>query len=154
MNINSGISVSRYFQVFVLLVFSFYSCITLKLEIPEEPDEIIDFIVILNSVDESPDFSKSLKDNKVSTKDEKIYSLIKVLNISSKRSLIWFWYDPDKKLVKRSYSSLINKDGKYLEYFIAWDDISNDLFSKKKGKWNVVIKLNGKFLGRKEFVIK
>ncbi len=154
MNVNFGIFFSKYLWAFALLLFSFFSCVTLKVEIPEEPDEIIDFIVILKMVDEGLDFSKSMKDNDVSTEDQNIFSLVKVLNISSKRTLKWFWYGPDKKLVKSSSPTFINKEGKYLEYFIAWDDIDNNLFSKKKGKWNVVIKLNGKFLGRKDFTIK
>ncbi|MEN8153003.1 MAG: hypothetical protein ABFR75_03200 [Acidobacteriota bacterium] len=145
---------SIYFQIFLLLFFFSYSCVSLKIELPEDPDEIIDYIAVLRSIDENIDFSKPVKDENVSIKDKNIFSLVKVLNISNTGSLKWFWYDPGKKLVKSSSPSMINKDGKYLEYFIAWDEIGKDLFFKKKGKWSVVIKLNGKFLGKKDFIIK
>lgn len=82
-----------------------------------------------------------------------VVTVIRAKGIKKKLQLSWKWYDPEKNLVFSSDPVWVNKEEKYLEYFIAWNNLKNEHFLNKEGLWTVIILVNEKLMAKKEFKI-
>jgi hypothetical protein len=130
------------------------SCFSFRVEVPLDPECVIDTLVIVKAIPEKADLENKIAAEPVATTDANIYALIKVLQVSKPLRLQWHWYAPDNKLLRKSKSVVINAKGKYLSYFVAWDALSQTYYSEKKGRWTVLISADGSFLAKTEFEIK
>lgn len=137
------------------LVFLFLiSCVSLKIEIPMEPDGIIVYVSPVKAIGTEPDFSAEIKSENILKSDERVYVIIKVLNLETRSTLQWFWFDPAKRLVKTGDVMIVNEDKKFLEYFVAYDSLGNQYFKSKPGNWTVMVRLDSHYLTSKKFFIK
>lgn len=139
--------------IFFILIFLLVSCISLKIEIPDEPDGIVEYISNVKTIDRDSNFTKKIKNEKIFFTDSRVYVVIKVLNVGKRTTIKWKWFNPEKELVKSSEPVAINEGDRYLEYFVAWDSLENEIFKGKKGKWTVVVTLDDSFLILKEFTV-
>ena len=137
----------------VLILFTGF-CVSLRIEIPEDPEGIIGYIAVVKSLKEGFHSEKEIENEDISTRDKFIYTIVKIKNVSFPHKIQWKWYGPKNNLVKDSKEVEVNKGKKYLEYFAAYDRISNDLFKGGPGKWTVVILIDTKFFSKTSFFIK
>lgn len=137
----------------VNIIFGTLSCFSFRVTVPLEPECVVSNLAIIHSEPATLDFEKPINDDKATTSDPALYSLIKVLQVSKPLKLQWHWYSPDNRLVRRSKSVVINAKGKYLAYFAAWDTLAQSYYAEKKGGWTVVITVDGNFLSKKEFSV-
>ncbi len=138
------------YLTFLLLL----GCVSLKIEIPQEPDGIVEYVSQVKKIAPEPDFSREIKSETILRSDERIYVIIKVLNLETRSTLRWYWFDPANRLVKTSEEMVVNQEKKFLEYFVAWDSLGNSHFKSKDGTWTVVVRLDGNYLTEKTFAIK
>ena len=143
-------------QVLVLLTISLgmFSCFSFRIEVPLDPECVIDTLVIVKAIPAKADLENKIAAEPVATTDANIYALIKVLQVSKPLKLQWHWYAPDNKLLRKSKIAEINAKGKYLSYFVAWDVLPQNYYSEKKGRWTVLITADGSYLAKTEFEIK
>lgn len=137
------------FLLTVILGFSMVSCfykVSLKVELPDDPDVFVEYISIVKHLDRDSDFTKKIENEKVLNTDPEIFAVIKVFNISKKIDLKWKWFDPEKKLVRVSEPVAVNRKNGFLEYFVAWDSLDNELFAGKKGEWTVAVIVDDEYL--------
>ena len=130
-----------------------FSCFSFRVEVPLDPECVIDTLVIVKAVPEKADLEKKIIAEPVTTSDANIYALIKVLQLSKPLKLQWHWYTPDNKLLRQSKSVEINAKGKYLSYFVAWDALPQTYYAEKKGRWTVLITADDAYLAKTEFDI-
>ena len=130
-----------------------FSCFSFRVEIPLDPECVIDTLVIVKAIPEKADLENKIVAEAVAASDANIYALIKVLQVSKPLKLQWHWYAPDNKLLRRSKSVEINAKGKYLSYFAAWDALPQEYYLEKKGRWTVMITANDAYLAKTEFDI-
>lgn len=142
-------------QVLILLaiVLGLFSCFSFRVEVPLDPECVIDTLVIVKTIPAKADLENKIVAEPVATTDPNIYALIKVLQVSKPLKLQWHWYAPDNKLLRKSKIAEINAKGKYLSYFVAWDVLPQTYYSEKKGRWTVLITADGSFLAKIEFEI-
>jgi len=142
-------------QVLVLLaiVLGLFSCFSFRVEVPLDPECVIDTLVIVKTIPAKADLENKIAAEPVATTDPNIYALIKVLQVSKPLKLQWHWYAPDNKLLRKSKIAEINAKGKYLSYFVAWDVLPQTYYSEKKGRWTALITADGSFLAKIEFEI-
>jgi hypothetical protein len=142
-------------QVLVLLTISLgmFSCFSFRIEVPLDPECVIDTLVIVKAIPAKADLENKIAAEPVATTDANIYALIKVLQVSKPLKLQWHWYAPDNKLLRKSKIAEINAKGKYLSYFVAWDALPQNYYSEKKGRWTVLITADGSYLAKTEFEI-
>ena len=129
------------------------SCINLKITLPENPGWGIEFFVVSNNLDSENNYDKIAGNIKIKSTAEYIYSIVKILNIEKKVKINWFWYGPDKKIIKKSSDTEVNSNSNFLEYFVIWDSIEKSYYQERKGNWSVIVMANGEFLSYKSFVI-
>ena len=130
-----------------------FSCFSFRVEIPLDPECVIDTLVIVKAIPEKAALEEKITADPVSASDPNLYALIKVLQVSKPLKLQWHWYAPDNKLLRQSKSVEINAKGKYLSYFVAWDALPQSYYAEKKGRWTVLITADGFFLAKTEFEI-
>jgi hypothetical protein len=142
-------------QVLVLpaIALALFSCFSFRVEIPLDPECIIDTLVIVKAIPEKAAFEEKTVAEPVATTDPNLYALIKVLQVSKPLKLQWHWYTPDNKLLRQSKVVEINSKDKYLSYFVAWDVLPQSYYAGKKGLWTVLITADGSFLAKTEFLI-
>jgi hypothetical protein len=128
-------------------------CFSFRVTVPLDPECVIGSLAIVHSEPAEMDFEKPISDEPITATDERVYTLIKVLQVSKPLTLQWNWYSPDNQLVRQSKTVEINAKGKYLAYFVAWDTLPRSNYSEKKGNWTVVITADGGFLARKDFLV-
>jgi hypothetical protein len=143
------------FQVLLVLAtaFGLVSCFSFRIEVPLDPECVIDTLVIIKTLPAKADMEEKIAAEPVATTDPNIYALIKVLQVSKPLKLQWHWYAPDNILLRKSKSIEINAKGKYLSYFMAWDVLPQTYYSEKKGRWTVLITADGSYLAKTEFEI-
>jgi hypothetical protein len=143
-------------QVLLLLLIAFglFSCFSLRVEVPLDPECVIDTLVIVKTIPLKADLENKIVAEPVATTDANIYALIKVLQLSKPLKLQWHWYTPDNKLLMHSKSVEINAKSKYLSYFVAWDALPQNYYAEKKGRWTVLITADDAYLAKTEFDIK
>ena len=143
------------FQVPVLLAMALgsFSCFSFRIEVPLDPECVIDTLVIVKAIPEKAALEEKITAEPAAATDPNLYALIKVLQVSKPLKLQWHWYTPDNKLLRKSKSIEINAKGKYLSYFVAWDILPQAYYSGKKGHWTVLITADGSFLAKTEFEI-
>jgi len=129
------------------------NCINLKISLPEDPGWGIEFFVVSNNLNPENNYGDITGNVKIKSTNDFIYSILKILNVENKVKISWLWYGPDKKIVKRSSDTEVNRNSNYLEYFVVWDSIEKSHFQGKKGDWSVIVMANGKFLSHKSFVV-
>lgn len=129
------------------------ACFSFPVEIPLDPECVIDTMAIVKTIPEKTALENKIVAEAVTAADPNLYALIKVLQVSKSLKLQWHWYAPDKKLVRESKSVEINAKGKYLSYFVAWDALPQSYYAEKKGRWTVLITVDGSFLAKSEFDI-
>jgi hypothetical protein len=141
---------------FLLLaaVLGSFSCFSFKVEVPLEPECVIDTLVIVKTIPDKTALEGKIAAEPAATTDANLYALIKVLQVSKPLKLQWHWYGPDNKLLRQSKTVEINAKNKYLSYFVAWDAMPQSYYVEKKGRWTVVITANDSFLAKTEFEIK
>ncbi len=139
--------------VFLISIVLINSCINLKILLPEDPGWGIEFFVVSNNLDPENNYDKIAKNIRIKSTDEYIYSIVKILNIEKKVKISWFWYGPDKKIIKKSSDTEVNSNSDFLEYFVIWDSIEKSYYQERKGNWSVIVMANGEFLSYKSFVI-
>jgi hypothetical protein len=128
-----------------------FSCFSFRIEIPLDPECVIDTLVIVKTIPEKAALEEKIVAEPAAASDANLYALIKVLQVSKPLKLQWLWYSPDNKLLKESKSVEINAKGKYLSYFVAWDVLPQSYYAEKKGRWTVLITADGSFLAKTEF---
>jgi hypothetical protein len=133
------------------LALGLLSCFSFRVEIPLDPECVIDTLVIVKAIPEKAALEEKIVAEPAAASDPNLYALIKVLQVSKPLKLQWHWYAPDNKLLKESKQVEINAKGKYLSYFVAWDVLPQSYYAEKKGRWNVVITADGSFLAKTEF---
>jgi len=136
-----------------MLVFCLPCCFSFRVTVPLDPECVIGALAVVRSEPAAMDFEKPISDEPVTATDERIYTLVKVLQVSKPLTLQWNWYSPDNQLARQSKTVEINAKGKYLAYFVAWDTLARTVYSEKKGNWTVVITADGAFLARKDFLV-
>jgi hypothetical protein len=109
--------------------------------------------VTVKTIPTQMDIEKKIVAEPISTADQNVYALIKVLQVTKPLKLQWLWYAPDHKLLKESKTVEINAKSKYLTYFVAWDALPQAYFQEKKGRWTVLITANGGYLAKTEFAV-
>jgi hypothetical protein len=129
------------------------SCFSFRVEVPLDPECVIDTLVIVKTVPAKADLENKIAAEAVATTDPNIFALIKVLQLSKPLKLQWHWYTPDNKLLRNSKSVEINAKSKYLSYFVAWDILPQTYYAEKKGLWTVLVTADGSFLAKTEFKI-
>ena len=136
-----------------LIIFNLSACLSLKIEVPEDPEAVVEYCLILKDINR--DFSGTFKltDDSISSAFESVYAVVKVKSVEQRHRIQWRWYGPGNKVRRESPDVSVNSDQKYLEYFVAWDRMSRDFFKEHCGRWTVVISLDDRFLIRKEFDI-
>jgi len=137
----------------LLLLSCLPCCFSFRISVPLDPECVIGTLVVVHSEPAAMDFEKPISDEPVASTDERIYILVKVLQVSKPLTLQWNWYSPDNQLARQSKIVAINAKGKYLAYFVAWDTLARANYSGKKGNWIVVITADGAFLARKDFLV-
>ena len=142
-------------QVLVMLAIALglFSCFSFRVEVPLDPECVIDTLVIVKTIPAKADLENKIAAEPVATTDPNIYALIKVLQVSKPLKLQWYWYTPDNKLLRESKIAEINAKGKYLSYFVAWDVLPQIYYAEKKGLWTVLITADGSYLAKTEFEI-
>ena len=135
------------------LALGLFSCFSFRIEMPLDPECVIDTLVIVKTIPAKTDMEEKIIAEPVATTDANIYALIKVLQVSKPLKLQWHWYTPDNKLLRQSKSVQINAKGKYLSYFVAWDVLPQTYYAEKKGSWTVLITADGSFLAKTEFQV-
>jgi hypothetical protein len=135
------------------LALAMFSCFSFRIELPLDPECVIDTLVIVKAIPEKAALEEKIAAEPVAASDPNLYALIKVLQVSKPLKLQWLWYAPDSKLLKQSKSVEINAKGKYLSYFVAWDVLPQTYYAEKKGRWTVVITADDSFLAKTEFEI-
>jgi hypothetical protein len=135
------------------LALALFSCFSFRIELPLDPECVIDTLVIVKAIPEKAALEEKIAAEPVAASDPNLYALIKVLQVSKPLKLQWLWYAPDSKLLKQSKSVEINAKGKYLSYFVAWDVLPQTYYAEKKGRWTVVITADDSFLAKTEFEI-
>ncbi|HSQ36185.1 MAG TPA: hypothetical protein VLQ89_09370 [Candidatus Binatia bacterium] len=129
------------------------SCFSFPVEIPLDPECVIDTLVIVKAIPETTALEEKIVAEPAAASDPNLYALIKVLQVSKPMQLQWHWYSPENKLLRRSKSVEINAKGRYLSYFVAWDAMPQSYYAEKKGLWTVLITADGSFLAKTEFQI-
>jgi hypothetical protein len=128
-------------------------CFSFRITVPEDPECMVGALAVVRSEPGTMDFEKPILDEAVAASDERIYLLVKVLQVNKPLTLQWNWYSPDNELARQSRTVEINSKGKYLAYFVAWDTLAKAFYSEKKGNWTVMITADGAFLARKDFAL-
>jgi len=129
------------------------ACFSFPIEIPLDPECVIDTMAIVKTIPEKTALENKIASEAVTVTDPSLYALIKVLMVSKPLKLQWHWYAPDNKLARESKSVEINAKGKYLSYFVAWDALPQSYYADRKGRWTVLITVDGSFLAKSEFDI-
>lgn len=135
------------------IVLGLFSCFSFRVEVPLDPECVIDTLVIVKTIPEKEALEGKIAAEPVATTDPNLYALIKVLQVSKPLKLQWHWYAPDNKLLRKSKIAEINAKGKYLSYFVAWDALPQTYYEGKKGRWTVLITADGSFLAKTEFLV-
>lgn len=131
-----------------------FACFSFRIEMPLDPECVIDTLVIVKTIPEKEALEGKIAAEAVATTDPNLYALIKVLQVSKPLKLQWHWYTPDNTLLRKSKIAEINVKGKYLSYFVAWDALPQTCYVEKKGRWTVLITVDGAFLAKTEFEIR
>jgi len=84
-------------------------------------------------------------------KDEWVFCFVELRNVYSRHSLLWKWFK-NGELYKKSQEVIISAQ-ESRKNVVAWDKIHLDN-TVEKGKWTVVILMDGKSVDRKDFEIK
>lgn len=137
----------------LLVPLGLFSCFSFRIELPLDPECIIDTLVIVKAIPAKADLENKIVAEPVATTDANIYALIKVLQLTKPLKLQWLWYSPDNKLLRQSKSVEINAKSKYLSYFVAWDGLPQTFYAEKKGRWTVLITADDAYLAKTEFDI-
>ena len=136
-----------------LFVFFLSGCVSFRGHVPDEPEIVVDYLAVVRNIVRGAQYVDPVASEAIHADDPAVYALVKVVNIAGPLRLQWSWYNPGKKLVKRSNAVEVNSRKKYLEYFVAWDVLPRSLFAGAKGKWVVAVAADRKFIGRTEFDI-
>jgi len=137
----------------LLLVLGMVSCFSFRVEVPLDPECVIDTLVIVKTIPAKEAMENKIVAEAVATTDANIYALIKVLQLSKPLKLQWHWYTPDNQLLRKSKIAEINTKSKYLSYFVAWDALPQIYYAEKKGRWTVLITADDAYLAKTEFEI-
>ena len=138
---------------FCLFVLFLPGCVSFRGHLPDEPEIVVDYLAVVRNIDHDNQYVNRVASEAIRADDPAVYALVKVVNVAAPLRLQWSWYNPEKKLVKRSKTVEVNSRKKFLEYFVAWDVLPRSLFAGSKGKWVVAVAADRKFLGRAEFDI-
>jgi hypothetical protein len=141
------------FLLLAAIAIGLFSCFSFKVEVPLDPECVIDTLVIVKNIPDKAALEEKIVAEEAAATDANLYALIKVLQVSKALKLQWHWYSPDNKLQRQSKTIEINAKGKYLSYFVAWDVMPQSYYGEKKGRWTVVITVDGSFLAKTEFEI-
>jgi len=137
----------------LLLVLGMFSCFSFRVEVPLDPECVIDTLVIVKTIPAKEAMENKIVAEPVASTDATIYALIKVLQLSKPLKLQWHWYTPDNQLLRKSKIAEINAKSKYLSYFVAWDVLPQTCYADKKGRWTVLITADDAYLAKTEFDI-
>lgn len=143
-------------HVYYVLLFPllFGACISITLQLPEEPDCMVDYYAVCRQLGEDKDYETEIVSETIQSNDETVYAIIKVLNLSKTVRLNWHWFSPEKKRVKISKPLLVNKSNKFLQYFAAWDSLPNRYFKDQPGTWTVAVTCDDAFFYQFSFEIR
>lgn len=143
----------KVFFLFLCPLF-FASCVSITMNLPEEPDRMVDYYAVCRELGDDKDYETEINSDTIMTNDETVYAIIKVLNLSKTASLNWHWFNPGKKLIKISKPLQVNKNNKFLQYFAAWDSLPNRYFRDQPGIWTVVVTCDDSFFYQFSFEIR
>lgn len=144
---------NRRWRTFVswLIILLISGCVRLKVDLPPDPEVVVEYMAVKKTVHGIDDFTMKLKDDRIRKSDPKVYIIAKVNDVGEPKQIRWKWFGPDGKIVRRSDPQNVNQDNGYLSYFVAWDSMDNILFRNQPGKWTVVVTVDGHFLARRSF---
>lgn len=130
-------------------------CISFKIEPRPEPEEIVETFVLCKRVipdgellapaDIAADFTAD---------DPEVLSFVKLKNIERTVMLKWKWYAPDERLFKETADVPVNEDKVYLETVTAYDKLDMEREENFRGRWIVVILIDGELAGRRTFFVR
>lgn len=136
-----------------LMILIISGCVRLKVELPPDPEVVVEYMAVKKSVHGIDDFTLKLTDDRIRVSDPKVYVIAKVNDVGDPKQIQWKWFGPDGEIARRSDPQGVNQEAGYLSYFIAWDSMDNESFRKKPGKWTVVVTVDSHYLTRKTFAI-
>lgn len=130
-------------------------CVTLKIEPRPEPEQLIETLVLckrvlpegelLAPVDITTDFV---------LEDPEVLCFVELKNVGRFMKLKWKWYAPDGRLFKETADVPVNENEAYLEAVTAYDRLDIQQEEGFKGRWIVVILVNGELAGRRTFFVR
>ena len=123
------------------------------MKLPEDPGWGIGYFIVSNSLESIIGNKNPKKTKMIRSSDNNIYAIIKIHHIEKTARIRWAWYGPDKKIVKRSEYTDVNRGKKFLEYFLIWNSLDKRFFKNKKGGWSVAVIVNGRLFATKNFNI-
>lgn len=140
------------YQILLILLF-FFSC-SRKIQNLYEIYPIYWKSVLSSEIEIKDEwaFPSSKKDLFQLNKDKWIYCLVELRNLNSAHYLSWAWFNSKGEIYRRSPEIKI-EGGENKKNVIAWDKISLNK-ELERGKWCVVIFLDGKSVDIREFEIK
>ncbi|MGD9344713.1 MAG: hypothetical protein PVH84_02545 [Candidatus Aminicenantes bacterium] len=129
-------------------------CISFRIEPLPEPEQLVESFVLCKSV--IPD-GELLAPEETATNfngsDPHVICFVGLTNVGRKMTLKWKWYSPDGKLYKETVEVPVNENDVYLEAVTAYDRLDIQQEESYKGRWLVVILVNGELAGRRTFTI-
>jgi hypothetical protein len=129
-------------------------CISFRIEPLPEPELLVETFVLCKSV--IPD-GELLAPEETATdfdgRDPQVICFVGLTNVGRKMTLKWKWYSPDGMLFKETADVPVNATEVYLEAVTAYDRINMQRVGSYKGRWVVVILINGELAGRRTFTI-
>jgi hypothetical protein len=130
-------------------------CVTFKIEPRPEPEQLIETLVLckrilpegelLAPVDITTDFV---------LEDPEVLCFVELKNVGRFMRLKWKWYAPDGRLFKETADVPVNENEAYLEAVTAYDKLDIQQEEGFKGRWIVVILVNGELAGRRTFFVR
>jgi hypothetical protein len=129
-------------------------CLTLKIEPRPEPEQLIEALVLCKRV--LPD-GELLAPADITTdfveQNPDVLCFVKLKNVGRIMTLKWKWYAPHGRLFKETADVLVNENEAYLEAVTAYDRLDIQQEAGFKGRWIVVILVNGELAGRRFFFV-
>ncbi|MFQ5722737.1 MAG: hypothetical protein ACE5GI_09630 [Candidatus Aminicenantales bacterium] len=145
----------RKFHLYLIIIFILFflgSCISLKIKSFIPPENQVENIELCRKIDDSGELliPKEIQ-NEFTIDDKHVICFIRIKDISTRITLRWKWYSPQKMIARDTGDIVVNEGEKYLLALTAYDKLQFLQEEKFDGKWTVVIFMNDKFIGKRNF---
>jgi len=111
----------------------------------DEPQAVIDRHVFAAGVDRTGDWAVPRGEKSVFLEngDAGVASFLSLKNLRDEHTLTWTWYGPGGQLHRETGPIMIGRPGLVFDRYVAWDEIGFSDVPGLRGRWTVVVRLDG-----------